>query len=92
MIPQEVFGFAVIIDSVRVIHKNSHRRCPMKKDILENFAKFTGKYLCQNLKVAGRRPVALFKFKKRLWHRCLSVNFAEFLKTTFYKTPPEDCF
>ena len=42
MIPQEVFGFAVIIDSVRVIHKNSHRRCPIEKDILENFAKFTG--------------------------------------------------
>ena len=32
-------------------------------------------------KVARRRPVTLFK--KRLWHRCFSVNFAKFLGTRF---------
>ena len=31
--------------------------------------------------IAGLRPVTLLK--KRLWHRCLSVNFAKFLKTLF---------
>ena len=36
----------------------------MKKDVLENFAKFTGKHL---------------------W-------FAKFSRTTFYRTPPDDCF
>ena len=48
------------------------------------FAKFTGKHLCQSLffnKVAGLRPATLFK--KRLWHRCFPVNFAKFLKTPF---------
>ena len=35
---------------------NSHRRCSVKKDVLRNFAKFTGKHQCQSLifnKIAG---------------------------------------
>ena len=53
---------------------------------LENFAKFTGKYLCQSLfcnKVAGLslRPATLLK--KRLWHTCFPVNFAKLLRTFF---------
>ena len=45
-----------------------------KKGVLKNFAKFTGKHLCQSLffnKVAGLRPV---KFP---------VNFAKFLRPFF---------
>ena len=52
--------------------------------VLRNFAKFTGKHLCQSLyfnKVAGLRPATLLK--KRLWHRCFSVNFVKFLGTPF---------
>ena len=30
--------------------------------------------------------------KKRLWHRCFPVNFVRFLRITFVRTPPEDCF
>ena len=62
----------------------SHRRCSVKKSVLRNFAKFTGKHLCQRLffnKVAGPRPVTLLK--KSLWHRFFPVNFAKFLKTPF---------
>ena len=54
----------------------------MKNDILKKFAKFTGKHLRQSLlfnKVEDLRPVALFK--KRLWHRYFSLNFAKFLRT-----------
>ena len=50
-----------------------------KKDILRNFANFTGKRLCQSLffnKVAGLRCATLLK--KRLWHRCFPVNFVKF--------------
>ena len=50
-----------------------------KKGALRNFAKFTGKHLCQSLffnEVAGL-------VKKRLWHRCFPVNFAKFLRTPF---------
>ena len=34
-----------------------------------------------NKRNSGLRPATLFK--KRLWHRCFPVNFAEFLRTTF---------
>ena len=50
-----------------------------KKGVLKNFAKFTGKHLCQSLffnKVASLRPTTLSK--ESLWHRC----------TFFYRTPP----
>ena len=56
----------------------------MKKGVLRNLAKFTGKHLCQSLfftKVAGFRPVTLLK--KRLRHRCFPVNFAKLLRTPF---------
>ena len=56
----------------------------MKKGVIRNFAKFTGKHLCQSLlfnKVAGLRPTILLK--KRLWHSCFPVNFAKFLRTPF---------
>ena len=76
--------------------KSSHPHVFCKKDVLENFAKFTEKHLCQSLfinkvaglcqslfinKVAGLRPATLLK--KRLWHRCFPVNFAKFLRTPF---------
>ena len=55
-----------------------------KKGVLANFAKFTGKHLCQSLlfnKVAGLRPATLLK--KWLWHKCYPVSFMKFLRTTF---------
>ena len=61
-----------------LIVKSSHRSCSMKKGVPKNFAKFTGKHLCQSLyfnKVAG-----------------LSLNFAKFLRTTFYRITPVAVF
>ena len=60
--------------------------CPevfCKKGVLSNFAKFTGKNLCQSLffnKVAGLRSAT--SLKKRLWHRYSPVNFAKFYRTS----------
>ena len=57
-----------------------------KKAVLKNFAKFTGKHLCQSLlfsKVAVLRPATLLK--RRLWHRCFPVDFVKFLRTPFRK-------
>ena len=51
--------------------RSSHRRCSVTKDVRKNFAKFTGKPLCQSLffnKVADLRLETLLK--KRLRHRC----------------------
>ena len=42
------------------------------------------------LTVSGFQPAALFK--KGLQQRLFSVNFAKFLRTSFYRTPPDDCF
>ena len=66
------------------IARSSHQRCSVRKDVLRNFPKFTGKHLCQSLffnKVAGLRPAALLK--RRLWHRCFPVSFAKILRTPF---------
>ena len=56
-------------------NRSSRLRCSVSKGVLRNFAKFTGKHLCQSLcfnKVAGLR------------HRCFPVNFAKFLRTPFF--------
>ena len=66
------------------IKRSSHQRCSIRKGVLRNFAKFTGKQLYQSLffnKISGLRPATLCK--KRLWHRCFPVNFRKFLKTPF---------
>ena len=37
-------------------YRSRHRRCSLRKGVLRNFAKFTGKHLCQSLflnEVAG---------------------------------------
>ena len=41
----------------------------MKKDVLKNFTKFTGR--------------AATLLKKRPWHRCFPKNFANFLRIPF---------
>ena len=49
---------------MRHYYRSSHQRCSMKKGVLRNFAKITGKHLCQSLffdRVAGLRPATLLK-------------------------------
>ena len=53
-----------------------------KKDVLRNFARFTGNELYQRLffdKIVGLRPASLFK--RKFWHKCFCVNFVKFLRT-----------
>ena len=59
-------------------NRSSRQRCSMKKSVLRNFAKFTRKHLCHSLFFNKVRPAPLLK--KRLWHRCFLVNFANFLR------------
>ena len=65
--------------------RSSHRRCSVKKGVLKDFAKVTGKYPCWsvffNNKVSRLRPATLLK--KGLQHRCFPVNFTIFLRTPF---------
>ena len=74
-------------------YRSSHQRCSIKKSVLRNLTKFTGKHLCQRIffnKIAGLRPLTLLK--KRLWHRCFPVNFAKFLRTPFLQSTSGGCF
>ena len=67
------------------MHRNGPPEVFCKKDILTNFAKFTGKHLCQSLffnKVVDLRSATLLK--KRLGNRCFPVNFAKVLRTPFF--------
>ena len=76
----------ILMNSRHIIIRSSDRRCSIKKGVLRNFVKFTGKSLRQSLffnKVAGLRCATLLK--NRLWHRCFPVNFIKLLKTPFLK-------
>ena len=76
MFYSKIYFFSVKAVELILNDRSSHLRCSVKKDVLRNCAKFTGKHLCQSLflnKVAGLR----------LWHRCFPVNFARFLRTPF---------
>ena len=67
-----------------LINRSPRQNVFCEKGVLKNFAKFTGKHLCQRLffnKAAGMRPATLIK--KRPWQRCFPVNFAKFLRTPF---------
>ena len=73
-----------VLFTLAIIYRSSRQKVFCKNGVLRNFAKFTGKHLCQNLlfnKAACLRPAILLK--KRLWHRCFPVNFAKFLRIPF---------
>ena len=93
-------GLTLNIDILRLFPEKSwcqvrcnHCRCSVRKGVLRNFVKFTGKHLCQSLffnKVAGL-PATLLK--KRLWHSCFLENFTKFLRTPFLREYlKDDCF
>ena len=79
-------------------NRSSHQRCSVKKGVLRNLAKFTGKHLCQSLyfdNVAGLRAATLLK--QILLHRCnfikidtpaqvFSCEFCQISKNTFSYT------
>ena len=67
------------------MNRGSYPQVFCKEIVARNYAKLTVKQLCQSLffnKVARLRPASLLK--KRLWHRCFSVNFVKFLRTLFF--------
>ena len=69
------------------------QRCSVRRVFLKNLKKNTRKHLCQSLyfnKVASLRSAT--PLKKRLWHRCFPVDFAEFLRTPFLQNTSSSCF
>ena len=53
----------------------------LKKGVLKNFPKLTGKHQCQSL--FFNRTLNIYFIKKGPWHRCFLVNFAKLLRTPF---------
>ena len=76
-------GYASVIQLHQIV-RSSRPKVFCKKSVLGNFAKFTGKYLCQ------RHPPNACKFiKKDSLVQVLSCEFYEISKNTFfYRTPP----
>ena len=69
------------------VFRSSHQRCSIKKGVLRNFAKFTGKHLCQRLffnKVACLRPEACNFIKKETLAQVFSCEFCNISKNTFF--------
>ena len=73
-------------------NSSSHRRWSLRKVVFRNFAKFSGKHLCQSLFLIKLQLWAYNFIKKRLWHRCFSVDFAKFQRTPFLQNTCGCCF
>ena len=85
-IKQRMPNIKLVLHSVHFSrqHRSSHQRCSMKKGVLKNFAKLTGKYLCQSLffiKVAG---AACNFIKKEILAQVFSCGFCEISKNTLF--------
>ena len=82
--------FFIVFD-VFCISRSTHPEVFCKKGVLRNFAKFTGKRLCQSLfynKVAGLRPQACNFIIKEPLAQVFSYEFCAIFKNTFsYRTP-----
>ena len=71
-----------------LLDRISERRCSVEKDVLRNFAKFTGKHLFQSLffnKVASLRPEPCNFLQKETVAQVFPVNFVKFLRSSFIK-------
>ena len=55
----------------------------VKKGVLRNFAKFSGKHRPLFESLFQFQPTTLLK--KRLWHRCFPANVAKFLRTPCFQ-------
>ena len=84
MFAVELLANSAVVCTVTLCFQKQPPKLFYKKSVLRNFIQFTGKHLCQSLsfnKVAGLRPATLLK--KKLWYRCLLVNFVKLLRTPF---------
>ena len=68
-----------------VVKQNQSPRGVLKKVVLKNLAKFTGKPLCQSLILVE------LQLGKRLCHRSFPVNIAKFLRTPFLQNTSGGC-
>ena len=64
------------------IFRSSHHSCSMKKSVLRNFTKFTGKHWCQSLFFNKCSPYACNCIKKETLAQVFSCEFHEISENT----------
>ena len=78
---QEQKIFKVLHQKCRYI-RSSHRRCSLRKRVIRNFSKFTGKHLCQSFFF---NKVQAFNFiKKETLTQAFSCEFCEISSNTSF--------
>ena len=65
-----------------ILHRSSHQRCSVRKGVLRNFAKFTGKRPCQSLLL--NKVGACNSIKKETLAQVFSYEFCKSSKNTFF--------
>ena len=68
-----------------IYDRSSHWRCSVKNGVLRNFAKFTGKPLCQSFFFNKVASIACNFIKKETLALVFSCKFYETSKNTFFK-------
>ena len=90
-----IFGGILILRILDLNREITKTSC-LKAGVLENFAKFTGKHLCQNFflnKVAGASVnISLDLYWKRESGTGVFMNLRNFQEHLFRRTPPGDYF
>ena len=66
-----------------ITFRTSQWMCAVRKDVLHNFSKFTGKHLCQSLFLIKLLALACNFIAKGSLAQMFFVNFAKFLGTPF---------
>ena len=77
------------------LFRSSHWRCSVKKHVLKNFIKFTGKHLCQCLFLKAESlffPKICNFIEKETPAQVFFVNFAKFSKHLLFYRTLTDCF
>ena len=64
--------------------RSNHRRCSIRKGVLRNFTKFTGKHLCQSLFYRNSVPETCNFIKKETLAQVFSCEFCEISKNTIF--------
>ena len=70
-----------------LLSRSSHRRCFVRRGVLRNFAKFTGKHLSESLffnKVADLKPKACNFIEKETLAQVLSCEFCKISINSFF--------
>ena len=79
---KQIFNISNNVSSI-VIYRSSHRKCSVRKGVLWNFAKVTGKYLCQSLYFNKVRSVNFIKLEAEAQ---VFSSFPKFLRTLFFQS------